>query len=42
MPHSDRHTRPHPFDQNDLWHHLGSQQDYNADRVWGYCGVARV
>jgi hypothetical protein len=24
------------------WRPEGSQPDYNADRVWGYCGVARV
>jgi S-adenosyl methyltransferase len=24
------------------WRPDDGQQDYNADRVWGYCGVARV
>ena len=24
------------------WRPDSGQLDYNADRVWGYCGVARV
>jgi hypothetical protein len=24
------------------WRPDDGQQDYNADRVWGYCGVGRV